>query len=77
VKKPKATWVEPVLQAEIEFSALTADKKLRAPVFKGIREDLLEKPRAGPHSDKRSKGLKRARKAARFAYRVMGRAAGV
>jgi len=41
VKKPKATWVEPVLEAEIEFSALTADKLLRAPVFKGIREDLL------------------------------------
>ncbi len=44
VKKPKATWVEPVLEAEIEFSALTADKVLRAPVFKGIREDLLAKP---------------------------------
>jgi hypothetical protein len=26
-----------VLDAEIEFSALTADKLLRAPVFKGIR----------------------------------------
>ncbi|MFL6603529.1 MAG: DNA ligase D [Steroidobacteraceae bacterium] len=40
VKKPKATWVDPVLEAEIEFSALTADKLLRAPVFKGIRDDL-------------------------------------
>jgi bifunctional non-homologous end joining protein LigD len=45
IKKPKATWVEPVVEAEIEFSSLTADKLLRAPVFKGIREDLLPKPR--------------------------------
>jgi bifunctional non-homologous end joining protein LigD len=41
IKKPKATWVEPVLEAEIEYSALTADKILRAPVFKGIRDDLV------------------------------------
>jgi bifunctional non-homologous end joining protein LigD len=44
VKKPKATWVEPVLQAEIAYSAVTADKLLRAPVYKGIREDLLDSP---------------------------------
>lgn len=40
VKKPKATWVDPVLQAEIEYSSLTADRMLRAPVFKSVREDL-------------------------------------
>ena len=40
VKKPKATWVEPKLQAEIEFSTYTADGLLRAPVYKGIRDDL-------------------------------------
>lgn len=44
VKKPKATWVDPVLQAEIRFSALTADKLLRAPVFKGLRDDLAAAP---------------------------------
>lgn len=43
VRKPKATWVDPVLQAEIEYSSCTADKLLRAPVFKGIRDDLLER----------------------------------
>jgi bifunctional non-homologous end joining protein LigD len=48
VKKPKATWVEPVLQAEIEFSALTADKLLRAPVYKGIRDDLAADKAARP-----------------------------
>ena len=40
VKKPKATWVQPQLQAEIEYSAFTADGLLRAPVYKGLRDDL-------------------------------------
>jgi bifunctional non-homologous end joining protein LigD len=40
VKKPKATWVEPVLDAEIEYSAFTDDGLLRAAVFKGLRDDL-------------------------------------
>jgi bifunctional non-homologous end joining protein LigD len=44
IRKPKATWVEPVLQAEIAYSSLTAEKRLRAPVYKGIREDLLDAP---------------------------------
>jgi hypothetical protein len=35
VKKPKATWVEPVVDAEIEFSGITNDRLLRAAVFKG------------------------------------------
>src|SRR5205085_9947484 len=40
VKKPKATWVEPVVDAEIEYSAVTDDGLLRAAVFKGLRDDL-------------------------------------
>jgi bifunctional non-homologous end joining protein LigD len=40
VKKPKATWVEPVVKAEIEYSAVTDDGLLRAAVFKGLRDDL-------------------------------------
>ena len=44
VKKPKATWVEPKVDAEIEFSAVTDDGLLRAAVFKGLRDDL-----AAPH----------------------------
>src|SRR5882757_9068254 len=47
IKKPKATWVEPAVLAEIEYSALTAEQRLRAPVFKGIRDDLMA-PRRGP-----------------------------
>jgi bifunctional non-homologous end joining protein LigD len=40
VKKPKATWVEPKVDAEIEFSAVTDDGLLRAAVFKALRDDL-------------------------------------
>ena len=40
VKKPKATWVEPKVDAEIEYSAITDDGLLRAAVFKGLRDDL-------------------------------------
>jgi len=40
IKKPKATWVEPVVEAEIEYAGVTDDGLLRAPVFKGLRDDL-------------------------------------
>jgi bifunctional non-homologous end joining protein LigD len=40
VKKPKATWVQPIIEAEIEYSGFTDDGLLRAAVFKGLRDDL-------------------------------------
>lgn len=40
VNKSKATWVEPVLLAEIEYSGITDDGLLREAVFKGLRDDL-------------------------------------
>jgi bifunctional non-homologous end joining protein LigD len=40
VKKRKATWVEPVVDAEIEYGGFTDDGLLRAAVFKGLRDDL-------------------------------------
>jgi bifunctional non-homologous end joining protein LigD len=40
VKKPKATWVEPTVEAEIEYGGLTDDGLLREAVFKAIRDDL-------------------------------------
>lgn len=46
VKKPKATWVEPTVLAEVRYSSITQDGLLREPVFKGLREDLADKPRA-------------------------------
>ena len=46
VKKPKATWVEPLVQAEIQFSGITSDGLLRAPVYKGVRDDLAAKPQS-------------------------------
>jgi bifunctional non-homologous end joining protein LigD len=47
IKKPKATWVEPAVLAEIAYSAFTAERRLRAPIFKGIRDDLMA-PRREP-----------------------------
>ena len=37
VVKPKATWVEPVLEAEVDFTTETSDGLLREAVFKGLR----------------------------------------
>jgi len=58
VRKPKATWVKPVVDAEIEYSALTDDGLLRAAVFKGLRDDLV-KPL---HPSKPPSYVSRARK---------------
>jgi bifunctional non-homologous end joining protein LigD len=44
VNKPKATWVQPVIEAEIEYASVTDDGRLRAAVFKGLRDDLAEAP---------------------------------
>jgi bifunctional non-homologous end joining protein LigD len=35
VNKPKATWVEPVIEAEVAYSTLTENNLLREAVFKG------------------------------------------
>jgi bifunctional non-homologous end joining protein LigD len=40
VRKPKATWVQPVVDAEVTYSDVTDDGLLRAAVFKGLRDDL-------------------------------------
>src|SRR5215210_3129633 len=39
VRKDEIVWVEPRLVAEVEFSEWTHDGHLRAPVYKGLRED--------------------------------------
>jgi bifunctional non-homologous end joining protein LigD len=53
VKKPKATWIEPVVEAEIEYGTITADGLLREAVFKGIRDDLQPAAaRARPRSQR-------------------------
>jgi bifunctional non-homologous end joining protein LigD len=48
VTKPKATWVEPLVNAEIEYGALTDDGLLRAAVFKGLRDDLSKPDQTVP-----------------------------
>jgi bifunctional non-homologous end joining protein LigD len=39
VKKSDIVWVEPKLVCEVEFAEWTHDGRLRAPVYKGLRED--------------------------------------
>jgi bifunctional non-homologous end joining protein LigD len=48
VVKPKATWVEPVVDAEVAYSSKTEAGLLREAVFKGLREDLAPAPAARP-----------------------------
>jgi bifunctional non-homologous end joining protein LigD len=44
VNKPKATWVEPVIEAEVAYSTMTENALLREAVLKGVREDLEALP---------------------------------
>jgi bifunctional non-homologous end joining protein LigD len=37
LRKPKATWVEPVVAVEIEHRGITADGLLRHASYKGLR----------------------------------------
>ena len=59
IKKPKATWVEPTVEAEVEYGALTDDSLLREAVFKGVRDDFpvrkVKAPRLAPSSAARPK----------------------
>jgi len=38
-RREDVTWVEPTLVAEIEFAEWTKDRRLRAPVYLGLRDD--------------------------------------
>jgi bifunctional non-homologous end joining protein LigD len=60
IRKPKATWVEPVVEAEVQFSGITADGLLREAVFRGIREDLA--PLAPPSGSARKSRRRRTAK---------------
>lgn len=52
IQKPKATWVKPVVLAEIQFSGVTDRGILREAVFKGLREDLQMIPAKPPSPSK-------------------------
>lgn len=39
VKKPKATWVDPVFTADVEFRDITSEGLLRQSSFKGLKRD--------------------------------------
>jgi bifunctional non-homologous end joining protein LigD len=48
VKKPKATWVEPVIEAEVAYSTMTEHQLLREAVFKGLHGDRQSPPAPTP-----------------------------
>jgi bifunctional non-homologous end joining protein LigD len=54
IKKPKATWVDPVIEAEIQYSSITSDGVLREPVYRAVRHDLF--PPAAKAATTASKG---------------------
>src|SRR5438445_8344978 len=36
----KSTWIQPQLVCEVRFNEWTSDRKLRAPIFQGFRDDV-------------------------------------
>jgi bifunctional non-homologous end joining protein LigD len=44
-KKPKARWLKAVLLADVEYRRKTRRGLLRHPSYKGLREDLMERPK--------------------------------
>jgi bifunctional non-homologous end joining protein LigD len=60
VRKSDVIWVEPELVAEVEFAEWTHDGRLRAPSYKGLREDkaAAEVRREKPITDRIAKGTR-------------------
>jgi bifunctional non-homologous end joining protein LigD len=60
VRKSDVIWVEPKLVAEVEFAEWTHDGRLRAPSYKGLREDKVaeEVRRERPLTDRIVKGTR-------------------
>lgn len=56
VRKPKATWLKPVMRAEISFGGVTDDGLLREAVFERLRDDLVAaREDAATRTEKRRK----------------------
>jgi bifunctional non-homologous end joining protein LigD len=60
VRKSDVIWVEPKLVAQVEFAEWTHDGRLRAPSYKGLREDKTaeEVRREEPIADRITKGTR-------------------
>jgi bifunctional non-homologous end joining protein LigD len=54
INKPKATWVRPEAEADVEFSSMTTDGLLREPVFKGLTDPGRSEPQPRPRQNTRS-----------------------
>jgi bifunctional non-homologous end joining protein LigD len=62
VKKPKATWIEPAVRAEVRYGSVTDDGLLREAVFKGLRDDLEPAPvKSPPLAPRIGRGGRRSR----------------
>jgi bifunctional non-homologous end joining protein LigD len=60
VRKSDVVWVEPRLVVQVEFAEWTHDRRLRAPSYKGIREDKAAEDvrREEPMGDRVTKGTR-------------------
>jgi bifunctional non-homologous end joining protein LigD len=69
VDKPKATWLKPVVEAEIDYSARTDEDLVRHGSFKGLRDDLatVEIPRPSVRSANKRKDESEAPSGNRYA----------
>ena len=66
VKKPKATWVEPVIiEAEVAYSTVTENALLGEAVFKGVGETSNRQPRPLRDAGHRAQGAAEVRAACR------------
>ena len=61
IRKPKATWVRPEVEVEVEFTGITENGTLRAAVFKGLREAPDRPEEAGHRSRTAGPSSRRAR----------------
>ena len=42
VRKPKASWVQPVVLVDVQYRSVTPDGRLRHASFKGVRDDIMK-----------------------------------
>jgi bifunctional non-homologous end joining protein LigD len=64
VRRDDIVWVEPELVAQVEFAEWTHDGRLRAPVYKGLRED--KEPSEVRREEPLSAEIKKGRRALRL-----------
>jgi bifunctional non-homologous end joining protein LigD len=77
LRKGKVVWLEPVLVAEVEFAEWTHDGRVRAPAYKGLREDRATGEARAELPDETEIGRGRRRVRLTGLNRLLWRAAGI